>query len=126
LIHVDFVTREATHLPENKKWPVEHCSYNVGNISLVEPRIPLQQGAEKYLKAFIVPHDLEFRRAHDLGLLLKICSAHDPSFEGLREDCKEYRHCWYEQGKSVYESLQVAVQAHPYYWTTCLPSPWNV
>jgi HEPN domain-containing protein len=45
-----------------------------------------QQAAEKYLKAFIIAHDLEFRRIHDLGLLLKICSAKDPSFEGLKED----------------------------------------
>jgi HEPN domain-containing protein len=48
----------------------------------------LQQAAEKYLKAFIIAHDLEFRRIHDLGLLLKICSAKDPSFEDLREDCE--------------------------------------
>ena len=46
----------------------------------------LQQAAEKYLKAFIIALDLEFRRVHDLGLLLKICSAKDPSFEDLRED----------------------------------------
>jgi HEPN domain-containing protein len=48
----------------------------------------LQQAAEKYLKAFIIAHDLEFRRVHDLCLLLKICSTHNPSFEGLREDCE--------------------------------------
>jgi len=48
----------------------------------------LQQAVEKYLKAFIIALDLEFRRVHDLGLLLKICSAKDPSFEDLREDCE--------------------------------------
>lgn len=48
----------------------------------------LQQAAEKYLKAFIIAHDLEFRRVHDLSLLLKICSAQDKSFEDLREDCE--------------------------------------
>jgi HEPN domain-containing protein len=48
----------------------------------------LQQAAEKYLKAFIIALDLEFRRIHDLGLLLKICSAKDLSFEDLREDCE--------------------------------------
>jgi HEPN domain-containing protein len=47
-----------------------------------------QQAAEKYLKAFIIAHDLEFRRVHDLGLLLKTCSAKDPSFEDLKEDCE--------------------------------------
>ncbi len=54
----------------------------------------LQQAAEKYLKAFIIAHDLEFRRIHDLGLLLKICSARDPSFEDLKEDC-EYLTAYY-------------------------------
>jgi HEPN domain-containing protein len=43
-----------------------------------------QQAAEKYLKAFIIASDLEFRRIHDLGLLLKVCSAKDTSFEDLR------------------------------------------
>jgi HEPN domain-containing protein len=46
-----------------------------------------QQAAEKYLKAFIIASDLEFRRIHDLGLLLKVCSAKDTSFEDLRETC---------------------------------------
>lgn len=31
------------------------------------------QAAEKYLKSFIIARDLEFRKIHDLGLLLKIC-----------------------------------------------------
>jgi HEPN domain-containing protein len=47
-----------------------------------------QQAAEKYLKAFIIASDLEFRRVHDLGLLLKVCSAKDTSFEDLRETCE--------------------------------------
>lgn len=47
-----------------------------------------QQAAEKYLKAFIIASDLEFRRVHDLGLLLKVCSTKDASFEDLRETCE--------------------------------------
>ena len=47
-----------------------------------------QQAAEKYLKAFIIASDLEFRRIHDLGLLLKVCSAKDTSFEDLKEICE--------------------------------------
>jgi len=48
----------------------------------------LQQSAEKYLKAYIVAFDLEFRRIHDLGLLQKICSTRDASFDSLKKDCE--------------------------------------
>jgi HEPN domain-containing protein len=48
----------------------------------------LQQAAEKYLKAYIIAHELEFLKIHDLPLLLKICLSKDPSFEHLREDCE--------------------------------------
>jgi HEPN domain-containing protein len=46
-----------------------------------------QQAAEKYLKAFIVAHDLEFRKIHDLGELLRVCSEKDQSLAGLKDDC---------------------------------------
>jgi len=32
-----------------------------------------QQAAEKYLKAYIISRDLEFRMIHELPMLLKIC-----------------------------------------------------
>jgi len=38
------------------------------------------QSAEKYLKAFIIANSLEFRKIHDLHLLLKQCKSKDPSF----------------------------------------------
>jgi len=47
-----------------------------------------QQAAEKYLKSFIIAHELEFLKIHDLPLLLKICLSKDPFFEQLREDCE--------------------------------------
>ena len=46
------------------------------------------QAAEKYLKAYIVAHELEFRKIHELTLLLKICSKKDPSFEQIRDECE--------------------------------------
>jgi HEPN domain-containing protein len=52
------------------------------------------QAAEKYLKAYIVAHDLDFRKLHDLPLLLKICAAHDPAADRLREAC-EYLSAFY-------------------------------
>ena len=47
-----------------------------------------QQAAEKYLKAYIIANELEFRKIHDLSLLLKQCSSRDPSFTKLAEDCE--------------------------------------
>lgn len=47
-----------------------------------------QQAAEKYLKAYIIAHELEFRKIHDLPLLLRLCQSKDPSFEQLKDDCE--------------------------------------
>jgi HEPN domain-containing protein len=46
------------------------------------------QAAEKYLKTYIVAHELEFRKIHDLPELLKICQEHDESFASLQEGCE--------------------------------------
>ena len=43
-----------------------------------------QQCAEKYLKGFLVAHDVPFRLVHDLGYLISLCSGLEPAFEGLR------------------------------------------
>ena len=53
-----------------------------------------QQAAEKYLKSYIIAHELEFRKIHDLPMLLKICMSHDPSLEQLSED-SEYLTTFY-------------------------------
>ncbi len=47
-----------------------------------------QQAAEKFLKAYIIAHELEFRKTHDLLVLLKTCREKDSSFEGLLWDCE--------------------------------------
>ncbi len=46
------------------------------------------QAAEKYLKAYIIAHDLEFQKIHDLPILLKICMPKDPELQILLDDCK--------------------------------------
>jgi HEPN domain-containing protein len=46
------------------------------------------QAAEKYLKAFIVAYDLDFKKIHDLPVLLKSCIVKEPKAGTLREDCK--------------------------------------
>ena len=47
-----------------------------------------QQAAEKYLKAYIIAKELEFRKIHDLPLLLKQCSSKDATIITLAEDCE--------------------------------------
>lgn len=44
------------------------------------------QATEKFLKAYIIAHGLEFRKIHDLSVLLKICESDDSSFKDLRID----------------------------------------
>ena len=48
----------------------------------------LQQAAEKYLKAFIVAHDLEFEKTHNLIKLLNTCSAKQPDFLSITAECE--------------------------------------
>ena len=40
-----------------------------------------QQAAEKYIKAFLVLHQVDFPKTHDLPLLVKLCMKIDPEFE---------------------------------------------
>lgn len=46
------------------------------------------QSAEKYLKSFIIANKLEFRKIHDLHLLLKQCKSKDPSLSQIEDDCE--------------------------------------
>ena len=45
------------------------------------------QAAEKYLKAFIVAHELEFRPVHNLIELLAICRKKNHSIAALEDAC---------------------------------------
>lgn len=46
------------------------------------------QASEKYLKSFIIAHGLEFKKIHDLQMLLKSCLTKDPNLQELMDDCK--------------------------------------
>jgi HEPN domain-containing protein len=46
------------------------------------------QAAEKYLKAVIIALNAEFKRIHDLPVLLKACLPVRPTLQTLEEDCK--------------------------------------
>lgn len=46
-----------------------------------------QQAAEKYLKAFIIAKELEFRPVHNLLELLEICRQKEPGVGEIEEAC---------------------------------------
>jgi len=66
-----------------------------------------QQSAEKYLKAFIIASELEFRKIHDLPWLLKQCASKDSSFSQITVDC-EYLTTFYVETR------------YPVHWPTNL------
>ena len=47
-----------------------------------------QQCAEKYLKAFLREHDVDFPRTHDLEALLEMCSQIERDFDQLSVDAQ--------------------------------------
>ena len=47
-----------------------------------------QQCAEKYLKGYLVAHDVPFRFVHDLAYLTRLCTGLDSSFEDLTPAAK--------------------------------------
>jgi HEPN domain-containing protein len=46
------------------------------------------QAAEKHLKTYMIARDMEFKRIHDLPVLLKSCSAIEPNLQVLQDDCR--------------------------------------
>lgn len=47
-----------------------------------------QQAAEKALKGFLLFHDREFRKTHDLETLCRECAQVDPAFAQWRDACE--------------------------------------
>jgi len=43
-----------------------------------------QQSAEKYLKAYMTAHDIEYPFVHNLEKLISLCAAHDPGFVAIQ------------------------------------------
>jgi HEPN domain-containing protein len=48
-----------------------------------------QQCAEKYLKAFLQEHMVQFERTHSLTLLLGLCKTQDQDFENVRSELEQ-------------------------------------
>jgi HEPN domain-containing protein len=47
-----------------------------------------QQASEKFLKAYLVRHQIEFRKTHDLGQLLKLASQAEPALQEELASCE--------------------------------------
>lgn len=54
------------------------------------------QAAEKYLKAFIIAHDLEFEKVHDLVRLQKLCAQKEASLAAFFDECLILNTCYIE------------------------------
>jgi HEPN domain-containing protein len=69
--------------------------YGFASLTLADPAINyyaqicfhFQQAAEKYLKAYIVAFQLEFKKIHDLSELLNICTKKSSALTTLAECC---------------------------------------
>ena len=46
------------------------------------------QAAEKYLKTYIIAFDLEFKKIHDLPVLLQVCTVIDSKLHSIIDDTK--------------------------------------
>lgn len=44
-----------------------------------------QQSVEKYLKAFLIYHQIDFPKTHDIARLLNLCTSINPDFINLKE-----------------------------------------
>ena len=64
--------------------------FHAGEYPLPEPAcFHCQQCAEKYLKAYLQEHQVNFERKHDLMPLLALCISLDENFQSLKDDLQE-------------------------------------
>lgn len=63
------------------------CSVIEDSLFYAQICFHFHQAAEKYLKSLIIAYDLEFKKIHDLPVLLKLCVGIAPDLKGLLDDC---------------------------------------
>lgn len=80
-----------------KEWIVKaEGDYRSAEVLLYQIEVPeidtacfhCQQCAEKYIKAFLTEHDIDFPRNHDLIRLLGLCLTVDEGFEKIRDNLR--------------------------------------
>lgn len=68
------------------------------------------QSAEKYLKAYIVNFDLDFKKIHDLTELLRICSENNSQLNRLKESVQYLNQFYIETRYPVHWPLNYDLQ----------------
>lgn len=71
---------------EDLAFASQSLGYNVNYFAQI--CFHLQQSAEKYLKAFIVAYELDFRPIHNLLELLEICRERQHEINKIEEECR--------------------------------------
>ncbi len=83
---MDDLAKEWLHKAENDLLNAEN-NLNSTRVPTDTVCFHCQQGAEKYLKGFLVSKQIEFPNIHNLLSLLELCKEADASFETLRDHC---------------------------------------
>lgn len=78
-------TREWVRKAENDFLTAQHL-FKGGERYVNGTAFHAQQAAEKYLKAFLVWHQIEFKKTHDIAALLKLASEMDSVISDVLSD----------------------------------------
>ena len=74
-------------IADNDLAAAEYLSKNMQPLSFEIVCFHCQQSTEKYLKWFLVLHDIDPPKIHDLEELEKLCETINPLFDSLYEKC---------------------------------------
>src|ERR1700686_3354518 len=85
-VKVEFV-RQWVSKAESDLSAAEYLSRSGGS-HVYAAAFHAQQAAEKYLKAFLVWHQIEFKKIHDISALLRLASKADQDIAGLLKDAE--------------------------------------
>jgi HEPN domain-containing protein len=79
------ITKEWVFKAEGDYRSAEALLYQIEIPEIDTACFHCQQCAEKYVKAFLIEHNVDFPRNHDLVRLLVLCLTVDESFETIRD-----------------------------------------
>ncbi len=85
-VKVEFV-RQWVNKAESDFNTAEHLSKS-GESYVYAAAFHAQQAAEKYLKALLVWHQIEFKKIHDIAALLRLASKANPDIADLLKDAE--------------------------------------
>jgi HEPN domain-containing protein len=83
------VTNEWITKAEGDYRSAEVLLFQIENPEIDTGCFHCQQCAEKYVKAFLTEHDIDFPRNHDLVRLLGLCLTVDQDFDKIRDPLRK-------------------------------------